>query len=1088
MKNLRRILVLVSVILLIACSVGIVAAAQDEYKGSVAGIESRYAKVEKEETNIGKSQKLEEVYTYLRDYPVNPESTGYEGAIGKVDGAAVTIANALIAEANSATELDVKVSAISRLVPHTLNCVPTVVSAEWEQVLVDTESSNVALVSFWLNQIKNITKADDARKQTAKLYLHLDAYPINEQANKELLDECSKKAYDISGELYHEIETFNVEAQEYGETKKLNKIRLLNSYLEVVDISAGGAGADEMISNVADLMKWGEDMLYNKRVELDKQANFDSYDWTSYHLVRHFDGNLTEEELAQKDPEYQSTYKTRTTPLTSFNATPTYYSEIAYEPNGNGYQALIYGPPTINGDGTKAGTHLYVEPQLYENPKAHGLVIELDMWLSENFHSFSFESREPSTVGSKVVNLFKIRGIEGTGDVPRDKPITIKTEKNANTQVPLDEYVSVTGAIERECWFHLTFTFDPVTRKGKLYLNYDYLFEIAYNAVWEFQGIRMNQNIWDQEVRLDNIEFYQGTEPRIYDKFRLMALDEQFQYYVEYMNDEANKSLSRNNAYKKAEQLLNTYKEDYLNNPELSANRDRYQQYVDAFTACDYNAIRSDAMKENIKILSGYVGELATLAEKMDSSNLEALNNSIAKIDAFVKENSELINRGDTSEGGYQDQMAIVANVKKGIVKIDNAKVFVAAMEKFERATTYSTMLKRAEAAKIIYDLFEYSELPDDDPIRKDPIITAFEEKINKGVPAGEKISIFEYYDNMEKTMLARLIYENTKKIIECNNIITSLEGYESTVGFWRENAEFITPYATVVRDIVNPGLYDASVEGVDAAVEEFRKLDVYFYKQLQKEHIAAIKTQLEKYNQTDKYIEKVAICTALLSYIDPEGDNDLAINNTYLTPEVAYAIKDEMKELNDLKVAVMVYNEELALRYEDYNDVLASNTARFLSIITRMNTVVTYEELKPLLDEAKKYYYGINLENEEIVAAAETYDKYRIMIGDWEENGTVFVGLVNELKEAEKLTGIEREDAIYSIIAKCSLCVDRVDITMEGVDVAMKAYTRILGEYVAETNATNAIIENTDTVAFASNVKYIATSIISILVGIIKN
>ena len=112
MKNLRRILVLVSVILLIACSVGIVAAAQDEYKGSVAGIESRYAKVEKEETNIGKSQKLEEVYTYLRDYPVNPESAGYAESIEKVNGAAVTIANALIAEANSATELDVKVSAI----------------------------------------------------------------------------------------------------------------------------------------------------------------------------------------------------------------------------------------------------------------------------------------------------------------------------------------------------------------------------------------------------------------------------------------------------------------------------------------------------------------------------------------------------------------------------------------------------------------------------------------------------------------------------------------------------------------------------------------------------------------------------------------------------------------------------------------------------------------------------------------------------------------------------------------------------------------------------------------------------------------
>ena len=61
MKNLRRILVLVSIVLLIACSVGIVAAAQDEYTGTVAELKTEYEKVENAGTNMLKTELLEEV-------------------------------------------------------------------------------------------------------------------------------------------------------------------------------------------------------------------------------------------------------------------------------------------------------------------------------------------------------------------------------------------------------------------------------------------------------------------------------------------------------------------------------------------------------------------------------------------------------------------------------------------------------------------------------------------------------------------------------------------------------------------------------------------------------------------------------------------------------------------------------------------------------------------------------------------------------------------------------------------------------------------------------------------------------------------
>ena len=72
MKNLRRILVAVAILLLVACSVGLVAAAADQYTGTVSGLENEYKKVERDRTNIGKSEKLEAVYTYLAQTPVDP--------------------------------------------------------------------------------------------------------------------------------------------------------------------------------------------------------------------------------------------------------------------------------------------------------------------------------------------------------------------------------------------------------------------------------------------------------------------------------------------------------------------------------------------------------------------------------------------------------------------------------------------------------------------------------------------------------------------------------------------------------------------------------------------------------------------------------------------------------------------------------------------------------------------------------------------------------------------------------------------------------------------------------------------------------
>ena len=1091
MKNLRRILVAVAILLVVACSVGIVAAAADQYTGTMTALQKEYQKVDKANDNVAKSERLEGVYAYLKKTPVDPESEGYAELIAKIDASAVTIASALIDDLNTKTSFTEKQAVYTRFASHVANCVPTVVTDEWNQIVEQKTACNANMVTAWAAYINDTADLNTAKASAVALYEHLGADSLPSYEYRELLNECSKAAYNVAQKLYEEIVAFD-ENVEYGQTKKLNKINLLQNYVAKVNISAGDTETPKMSARIKELVKWGEDMIAAKRAELDKQASFSSYDWTTYHKQKSFD-EVSDEELEGYSKEERDAYKYSTTAWTSYNSNETNYSMVGKEANGNGYQALVYG---------SSASHLYIEPTFEDIVQEIGVVIEMDMWLSSNFYLFDFHSREPETGGgSKIVHLFRL---DGTGN-ERTAPIAIGSYNNMSSEKYDEngveiEHKKVTGIIERESWFHLTFTFDPETRTGKVYVNYEYLFDIAYNALWEFQGIRMSVNTTDMEVRMDNFEFYLGTQPRIYDKFLNMEDDQEFEYYVDYMIDAQNTYLSRDAAYKKAKNLLNTYKEEYLDKAQAGDAREHFQAYVDKFNNCNYVVeIKENAMKENIAILKGYVDSLKDLP--IDSTNFEELEKMLGKIDKFVSENGTLINKGDTTPGGYQSQMAVVNSVKKSMAKIKNAMTFVDALEQFARATTSTAMIKRYEAVKAIYELAKYNDPKNADEIANDPYIVAFEDKINKDCKPGEEKTIFEYYDSIESVILVREIYENSKKVLECYSFITSLEGYESTTEFWRANYDFIASYASIIRDVVNPGLYNEDMDGMAEAVAEFRKLDVYFYERLQREYIANIKTQLEKHNAVSAYIDKAGICAGLMGYVSPDGENNLAIYlsvdengdsvftvNPYLTAEVAKVVADEMEELRQLEIAIYVYNEELTLREEDYDDVLKSNTANFLSAVKYMQTAVTYAEIKAIFEQATVYYYSINLENDEVVAAAEIYDQYRRMLNAWEENGLMFIGLVSELKAAENLAGLAREDALYATIAKCSSYVDGVDTTMEGVDVAMKAYTRILNEYVAETNATNAIIENTDTVVFACSAQSLAAAVLSVLVGIVKH
>ena len=316
-------------------------------------------------------------------------------------------------------------------------------------------------------------------------------------------------------------------------------------------------------------------------------------------------------------------------------------------------------------------------------------------------------------------------------------------------------------------------------------------------------------------------------------------------------------------------------------------------------------------------------------------------------------------------------------------------------------------------------------------------------------------------------------------------NFVTSLEGYQATTEFWLQNAEYISSYVTIARELVSNGNYDPTVAGVDEAVATFRTLDVCFYELLQQQHIAVIEEQLAKYLATEVYIDKVGVCTVVTQYL---ADNDIAVYNTNMAADVAEAVADEVAKLEELIIIYNVYNDELTAQAEDYKAVLAQNTQYFINTINHMTTVLTYAELKPLFDKATGYYYSIDADGEEAAAAAEMYRAYREQLEAYETNGAIFIGFVNGLYEANLLDGVEREDAIYAILVDCVSYVDLVDEGVKGVASAMAAYESALNDYNAELDIVNSDINESAKIICAVRTGSISNIVLAIVSKIFEN
>ena len=553
----------------------------------------------------------------------------------------------------------------------------------------------------------------------------------------------------------------------------------------------------------------------------------------------------------------------------------------------------------------------------------------------------------------------------------------------------------------------------------------------------------------------DNFMIYNGTSYRTPGLLETMTNDERFEFFASNALDESQESVIRAVAYSEAKGLI----------PHLTSACD--QTLLEAFKNCNESDIRASASATHLANLEEIVKNvnIETLTSDTAAEQRESISDALAYIDSnrlyidqvnprFIKINQTLVD----------------ANAK--IAWIDNFLIYLDNVSRFHRATSHAALVRHAETVKESYLLCELNKEDKAKMAADDPIAKNFVKNMNGDAGVIDlvgSVTLESYYtEYMPARIQSQLYLENSYKILDCVEFIESVVPNKDELGYDEylaelsakaiENYDFVDAYLTVIRNLINAEAYQQGVPGIDYALEIFGVLDVVFFEQLQTHHYSVIKAQLDRYTTTDSYIEKAGICTYIERYIAENGvDMSGATGAHYL-----YSLE--------------VYKSELEAYKIDYEAILAANTESFLGVVSKMQTYVTYSDLKPLYDLAiENYYYSMNADSEEVRAAIALFEAIEAKLTEWETNGAMLIGYT------ENLTS-RRQAQKYRALVNCANYADLVDEGVEGVAKALALYEKTLAEYNESIAPVNAEISEVSDVVCSVRTESIAATILAII------
>ncbi len=792
------------------------------------------------------------------------------------------------------------------------------------------------------------------------------------------------------------------------------KLEYYNRAYPIDDSSIGAALVNQEVqAALADYDK----VLQETKESIDSKTPFEEYEYGFYKL---YDWEGSKSEL-------DFTWSENALSTNKHEGTGTRHDIIPNEKLGGNCWKLTYGD-----QGQWSGA-FFGRTQL---DSTNGLVFEFDL------------------MGEEGIDYFRVGRIEyptrancGFFYISKNKIYPIVDCVNQTTPL-IEEDVTFPGE-----WTHFVVAFSMADQTITLYADYQLLgtWSVLAPDYTIFSEIRITSGVnKNTSFCIDNLEFYGGSHYRIRDKFEKMDDGEKFRYFVDYMCNEEYESIARLSAYQNAGKLLSQFAED----PEFA-------DYIEKFNSVDVDeAIIKPAkdanlekLSENMKPLQDYVDNPALITTE-NSASVQTL---ITAVDIFIEENSAYL---DLSNPDFVSINANLNSLKVQISRCETVISFVDALNKFDRAFTYAAKMRHYEKAFAEYEAGQFREEEIRALVAGDPAILSFEAMLNGDVTSDKPdyVDVFEYFDLAEKILADQATYENSGKIIDCLEFITKMEGFEPTDEFLEANYAYISRYMNIIRDIVTSGNYVPEYEGVKEAIELFREMDVYFYEVLQNEHIAYLSEIIAKYPAASSYIERLGICTSVEKYL---AENDIDYENA---------------ELAKLVVTYEAYAAELVIFKEEYAGILKQNTAFFIDISERLTAYVNYAELKALYDEGMKYYYEMNVDSEEAVAAIAIFEDYGKKLAAIEEASVMFAGYADELAAA-KTAG-----DIYEALVSCSMYEELATDSIEGVAKARARYNTALADYNAKYQPRNVEISEANNIVCSVRANTIAEAILSVI------
>lgn len=691
---------------------------------------------------------------------------------------------------------------------------------------------------------------------------------------------------------------------------------------------------------------------------------------------------------------------------------------------------------SLGSPNTSAYTEIYVRNKTNSNAIGRGFVMSFDYMVENTNPNGGHFSKATFSLRFKKNDTGSIKLDDGSNVAFGTTLFTIEYDANTgalkvyNTVQPNIPVATTRYNVAAEGqWFNLMVTYDPVTRFGKLYIDYQEMFEIYYQVkpgkdelpdnagVGEFR-VSQSPAAWNN-MNFDNFMKYEGTAYRDLYKFDGMKDPDLFIYYVDFLTGDVASLENKFICYNRAKALLEFMKKEYEGLEEedmtdaLKALRDRVEKF-EKYDKENYESVFLPAIIE--EKTQQYADKVALLtALTVDSTTVDKLNKEIALLDEFVSEFNDFIDKADSR---YTQGVAKVSAIRQKVAGCENAVKFARMFVQFNRATTVASMQKRANSLAEIYKLARYDKAENRALVENDSAIRSFEAQINNGLSPEDEgyITIFDYYLNyVSEIIKAQQKVENSVRIVKCIELLCQLEGYEDTEEFWKENRDEVEFYISIIRDIVSANNYDPSNKEVDEAILHYELVDAYLYVLIQDDHVEAITAQLDKFAASESYIEKRGICTYVAKYF-AENTN----------------INHSLPEIQDLKNRLEIYELELSAFSKDFEGILKRNTQYFIDTVKKFEGLTTYAELKPVYDTALSYYYVMNVTdsdedfNKAIEEAIEVFDACDKRLADIEVNTELFIKTIIDIDIVEGM-GLRYE---YQALSDAAPYYEYLDMT----------------------------------------------------------